>query len=260
MPSIMSTFFMFWLYAAPAARMSALMKLRFIGHATHDAIGIGEDGPTHQPIALAAFYRGLPGINLIRPADAEEVVGAWLVALSEDLPSLFALSRQPVPLLEGTKRDGVAKGAYIVFGGEESPDVTLVGTGAEVSRAVDVAGILTNNTGYKVRVVSMPSMKHFDRQPTSYRRSILPSTTSLVVAIEAWGSFGWARYAHAGCHMHTFGHSAPQATLYEHFGFGPGHIAEKVGQWAGRKRKEGGGWDVPGVGEFDELLLGHVGH
>ena len=255
---IMSTFFMFWLYAAPAVRMSALMKLRFIGFATHDAIGIGEDGPTHQPIALAAFYRALPGINLIRPADAEEVVGAWLIALNEDCPSLFALSRQGVPLLEGTNREGVAKGAYIVHGGLGTPDITLVATGAEVYRAIEAAKLLVKETHYEVRVVSMPSMKHFDRQPASYRRSILPTSKSLVVAIEAWHSFGWARYAHAGCHMHTFGHSAPAATLYEHFGFSPGHIAEKVGKWAKGKRKEGGGWDVPGVGEFEELLLGHV--
>ncbi len=124
----MSTLFMFWLYAAPAVRMSALQPLRWIGHATHDAIGIGEDGPTHQPIALAAFYRALPWINLIRPADAEEVVGAWLMALSDNLPNLFVLSRQGVPLLEGSDRAAVAKGANIVHGGNETPDITLVAT------------------------------------------------------------------------------------------------------------------------------------
>lgn len=253
----MSTFFMFWLYAAPAARMSALQKLRFIGIATHDAIGIGEDGPTHQPIALASFYRALPNLHFIRPADCEEVIGAWLVALRDaDHPSLFALSRQPVPLLEGSSRDGVAKGGYIIHGAEaESPDLTLVATGAEVSRAVDVARKLQETQSLKVRVVSMPSMRLFDKQPAAYRRSVLPSKDSLVVAIEAYSSFGWARYAHAGFHMHSFGHSAPQQLLYEHFGFGVQNIADRVGKWVEEKKG-----DIPGVGEYDEILLGTVHH
>jgi len=250
---IMSTFFMFWLYAAPAARMAALQGLRWIGIATHDAIGIGEDGPTHQPIALAHFYRGLPGMNFVRPADAEEVVGAWLLALrDEDHPSLFTLSRQPLPLLEGTDRNQVLRGAYAVYG-PENPQLTLIATGAEVSRTIEVAKLLPN---LRVRVVSMPSMQHFDRQPRSYRRSVIPPD-SLVVAIEAWGSLGWARYAHAGCHMHTFGMSAPQATLYEYFGFKPENLAEKIGRWA-EGRKEGDKYTLPGVGEFEELLLDQV--
>jgi len=175
---IMSTFFMFWLYAAPAARMSALQKLRFIGIATHDAIGIGEDGPTHQPIALASFYRALPDFNLVRPADAEEVVGAYLLALAEEnKPSLFALSRQAVPLLPGSDRSKVAKGGYIIHGDESSSaDITLISTGAEVARAIEVAKNLEKDYGFKSRVVSMPSMDHFDAQPVSYRRAVLPST------------------------------------------------------------------------------------
>lgn len=259
---IMSTFFMFWLYAAPAVRMSALQKLRFIGIATHDAIGIGEDGPTHQPIALASFYRALPDFNLIRPADAEEVVGAYLVALSEEnKPSLFTLSRQNVPLLAGTDRHQVAKGGYIVVGDESTtPDITLLATGAEVARAVEVAKKLTDKLKATVRVVSMPSLKHFDAQPASYRRSIIPSNKSLVVAIEAYASFGWAKYAHGGCHMHSFGHSAPQQTLYEHFGFGIDNMTEKIGSWAETRRQSGGGWDLPGVGEYEELLLGTLEH
>lgn len=190
-------------------------------------------------------------MNLIRPADAEEVVGAWLVALSEtDIPSLFTLSRQTVPLLEGSDRNKVAKGAYIIHGSEtETPDITLVATGAEVSRAIETAKLLKGN----VRVVSMPSMKHFDRQPKEYKRSILPTSKSLVVSIEAWGSLPWARYAHAGFHMHTFGLSAPQATLYEHFGFSPKNMAEKIESW-----KKGLNGEIPGVGEFEELLNGFM--
>lgn len=220
----MSTFFMFWIYAAPAARMAALQHLRFIGVATHDSIGIGEDGryslqpwhpfllnkyylvgPTHQPIALAAFYRALPNINLIRPADAEECMGMWLLALSDqsaNTPSIFALSRQPVPLLSGTDRTKVAQGAYIVYGDDRSPDMTIIATGAEVARAIESAKLLKSVK--KVRVVSMPSQKHFDIQTAEYKELVLKSSTALVVAIEAWASYGWARYAHASLSMQTF--------------------------------------------------------
>jgi dihydroxyacetone synthase len=260
--SIMSTFFMFWLYAAPAVRMSALQKLRFIGIATHDAIGIGEDGPTHQPIALATFYRALPDFNLIRPADAEEVVGAYLVALQEEnKPSLFALSRQAVPLLEGTDRNKVAKGGYVVYGDESTtPDITLLATGAEVARAIEVAKKLSSKLDSSIRVVSMPSLKHFDAQPAAYRRSVIPSNKSLVVAIEAYASFGWAKYAHGGCHMHSFGHSAPQQTLYDHFGFGIDNMTEKIGKWAESRRGQDGQWELPCVGEYEELLLDTIEH
>jgi dihydroxyacetone synthase len=242
--------------------MAALQKLRFIGIATHDAIGIGEDGPTHQPIALAAFYRALPNLNFIRPADAEEVIGAWLLALKDtEHPTLLALSRQAVPLLEGTKREGVEKGGYVVYGDEkEQPDLVILATGAEVSRAVQAAEKLASDNKLKTRVVSMPSLQHFDVQPASYRRQVIPKG-ALVVALEAYASFGWARYAHAGCHMHSFGHSAPAPLLYEHFGFGVDNIASKVGKWVeSRKAKDGSGWELPEVGDFDELLLGTIGH
>ena len=254
-PRIMSTFFMFWLYAAPAARMAALMKLRFIGIATHDSIGIGEDGPTHQPVELSSFYRSMPDLNLVRPCDAEEVIGAWLLALEDKQhPSIFALSRQPVPLLPGTSREGVAKGAYIVHGGNDKQDLRLITTGAEVARAVEVAEKLSE-TGLKVRVVSMPCMARFDAQPYSYRSSVIPAHDTPVVAIEAWTSFGWSRYAHAGLHMHTFGMSAPQEALFDIFGFGVDNIVDKVSAW-----REGLKGRIPGVGQFDDLLLGYAEH
>lgn len=208
-------------------------------------------GPTHQPIALAHFFRGLPGLNFVRPADAEEVVGAWLLALRDvDHPSLFALSRQPVPLLEGSDRNQVARGAYPVFG-DDKPQLTLAATGAEVCRAIETAKLIKD---WRVRVVSMPSMEHFDRQAVSYRRSVFPPE-SLIVGIEAYGSLGWTRYAHAGCHMHTFGMSAPQSTLYEYFGFEPENLAKKITTWAERQSGR-----LPAVGEFEELLLGQVPH
>lgn len=249
----MSTFFMFWLYAAPAARMAALQRLRVIGIATHDGLGLGEDGPTHQPVSLANFYRGLPNQNFFRPADAEEVVGAWMLALSEQEashPTLISLSRQAVPLLAGTDRKEVSRGAYIIHGADiPDPELTLVSTGCEVYRAVEVAKSL----GGKTRVVSMPSQRHFDLQSLSYRQSILPTTKSLVVAIEAWGSLSWPKYAHAGCHMHTFGLSAPQDILYNHFGFGTENLVKVI---KGYKEELGG--KLPGVGEFRELLNGFM--
>lgn len=162
-------------------------------------------GPTHQPIALAAFYRALPNINLIRPADAEECMGMWLLALSDqstNTPSIFALSRQPVPLLSGTDRTKVVQGAYIVYGNDKSPDMTIIATGTEVARAIESAKLLKSVK--KVRVVSMPSQKHFDIQTAEYKELVLKSSTSLVVAIEAWASYGWAKYAHASLSMHTF--------------------------------------------------------
>ena len=238
-------------------RMAALQGLRVIGVATHDSIGIGEDGPTHQPIALASFYRALPGLNLIRPADAEEVMGAWQLALRDpDHPTILCLSRQAVPLLEGSNRDGVARGGYVVHGADSSPDLTLVSSGAEVSRAVATAKRLEETKGLKTRVVSVPSMDHFDKQTREYRREVIPRS-SLVVAIEVYSSLGWARYAHAGCHMHTFGHSAPQDVLFEHFGFGTETLAEKIGTWVDGRKSENG-WDTPEVGDYEELLLGHA--
>lgn len=256
---VMSTFFMFWLYAAPAARMSALQHLRFIGIATHDSIGIGEDGPTHQPVALASFYRALPNLNFIRPADAEEVIGAWQVALEQqETPSLLVLSRQAVPLLDGSRRDGVAKGGYVIYpahGDAQTPDLTLLATGSEVSRAVEVARKL-ETSGLAVRVVSLPDMSAFDAQPAEYRRTVIPSDTSLVVAIEAWASYGWARYAHAGCHMHTFGISAPQDVLFEHFGFGVDNLAQTIQSYVRSRTDASGAIRIPTGRDYDELLSG----
>ncbi len=223
--------------------------------ATHDSIGIGEDGPTHQPVALAAFYRALPNFNLIRPADAEECMGAWILALSEEeanTPSIFALSRQPVPLLEGSSREKVKLGAYAVVGGEiANPDLVLIATGAEVARAIETAKLLHDMT---VRVVSMPSQSHFDAQSREYRKSVIPPS-SIIIAIEAWSSYGWAKYAHASLSVQTFGHSAPQEELFNYFGFSPKHLAEKVASYV-EDRRSGAGYEV---GDFRELLLGHVG-
>lgn len=163
-----------------------------------------------------------------------------------------------MPLLPGSDRAGVARGGYVIHGDPSViPDITLLATGAEVSRAMEVANLLSTFS-YTVRVVSLPYLALFDRQPAEYRRGVIPSSQSLVVAIEAWASFGWTRYAHAGAHMHTFGLSAPQQVLYEHFGFGVQNLAEKIGGWAESRKAENGGWNIPGVGEYEELLLGTI--
>ncbi|MCO5563419.1 hypothetical protein L7F22_017061 [Adiantum nelumboides] len=265
---VISTFFMFFLYAAPAVRMAALQRLRIIGIATHDSIGIGEDGPTHQPIALASLFRAMPNLRFIRPADAEEVMGAWKLALQEgdgggSMPTILSLSRQGVPLLAGSDREAVAKGAYTVVESassssslSSSPQLVLIATGSEVQLAVRVAERLGQTM--PTRVVSMPCQALFDAQPASYRRAVLPAT-SLVVAIEAWSSYGWARYAHASVSMHTFGLSGPQAGLYDYFGFSEDNVAKQVDAFV-RKHATGpdGAVRVPAVGDFEELLLGHV--
>lgn len=253
---VVSTFFMFFLYAAPAVRMAALQRLRVLSIATHDGIGIGEDGPTHHPIALASLSRAMPGINFLRPADAEEVMGAWMVALdANSMPSMLSLSRQVLPLLKGTSREGVARGAYPIFQSVygSAPDLVFIATGSEVHLAVEVASLLASDACI-TRVVSMPSQAMFDRQPSEYKEEVLPTARALIVAIEAWSSYGWARYAHASVSMHSFGLSAPADLLYEHFGFAPKNISTRVLNFL-QSHTKGGVIVPPAVGKFEELLL-----
>jgi dihydroxyacetone synthase len=263
---VISTFFMFFLYAAPAIRMSALQKLRLIGIATHDSIGIGEDGPTHQPVGLASFFRAVPNVQFMRPADAEEVMGAWTLALEANkTPSILSLSRHALPLLPGSDREAVRRGGYIVHTAEARADatpLTLVATGSEVSLAIEAANILASGElqqSYTVNVVSMPCMTLFDAQPAEYRHSVIPPT-QLSVAVEAWASLPWPRYTAASLSMHTFGHSGPQQQLFEMFGFHPTNIAAKIHQHA-QSLTRNGTLVLPRIGEFAELLLGYAkGH
>ena len=189
-------------------------------------------------------------MNLIRPADAEEVIGAWLLALSPQeaqTPTLLALARQELPVLKGTDRSKISLGAYTVREAEDGkPALVLVASGAEVSLAVKVAHQLAIPT----RVVSMPSMRHFDGQPLAYRRQLLP-VDCLKVGIEAWSSIGWAKYVHAGCHLNSFGMSAPPEFLFEYFGFGVDNLVSKITAWVGERKK----LVFPQVGEFEELLF-----
>lgn len=226
-----ATFFIFSDYARPAIRLSALMELPTILVFTHDAMGDGEDGPTHQPVEHLASLRAIPGLITLRPGDANEVVEAYryIIQLRHE-PAVLALSRQPMPTLDRTKyapASGVARGAYVLAdapGG--NPEVILIASGSEVSLAVQAHEKLVAD-GIRSRVVSMPSWEIFDHQTQEYRDRVLPPHVKARVAVEQASSFGWERYVGTGgqltC-MKTFGASAPLKELQRKFGFEPDHV------------------------------------
>ncbi|KAI1357051.1 transketolase [Xylaria sp. FL0043] len=251
---ITSSFFMFYLYAAPGVRMGALQRLQAIHIATHDSIGTGEDGPTHQPIELASLYRAMPNLLYIRPADSEETAGAFIAALSAtDSPSIISLSRQNlIQYPQYSSRDGVQKGAY-VFIDERDADVTLIGVGSEMKFAVEAREILQSEYGIRTRVVSFPCQRLFEKQPREYKSEVLQygSKTRRVV-VEAYAANGWERYAHAGYSMSTFGHSLPGAAAYKYFGYDSELIASRVKEFLDDLKTEG----INCLdGEFRELNL-----
>src|ERR1700734_1914726 len=165
---------MFYLYAAPAVRMGALQHLQIIHAATHDSIGMGEDGPTHQPIELAALNRAMPNLLYIRPGDSEETAGAWIAAIeAKNTPTIISTSRHAVRQLSPkTNRAGVKRGAYVIEE-DEAADLTIIGVGAELSLAVDVAARLRTEDNLKVRVLSFPCQRLFERQSRVYKRDVL---------------------------------------------------------------------------------------
>ncbi|KXT03551.1 hypothetical protein AC579_148 [Pseudocercospora musae] len=224
---VTSSFFMFYIYCANGVRMGALQNLQAIHIATHDSIGTGEDGPTHQPIELAALYRAMPNFLYIRPADGEEAAGAMIAALNaHETPSMISVSRQKVPQYPSySKREGVLKGAY-VYMEEENADVTLIGVGAEMKFAVGTREALLQHHNLRARVVSFPCQRLFERQSKAYKRSILGSAPRFV--IEAYSQNGWEGYGDAGYHMHTFGQSLTGNVVYERFNFNNEKIANKV--------------------------------
>ncbi|KAJ6078624.1 hypothetical protein N7467_008377 [Penicillium canescens] len=217
---VTSTFFMFYLYAAPAVRMGALQHLQIIHVATHDSIGMGEDGPTHQPIELANLYRAMPNLLYIRPGDSEETAGAWLAAIgAKNTPSIISTSRQNLPQLSQTRRDSVALGAY-VLSEDESASVTLIGVGAELSFALEVAEQLKAQKGITARVISFPCQRLFEKQSLQYKRDTLRRHRGIpAVVIEPYAPNGWERYADAGIHITRFGHSLPGKAAYKFFGY-----------------------------------------
>lgn len=227
---VTSSFFMFYLYAAPAVRMGALQHLQVIHAATHDSIGMGEDGPTHQPIELANLYRAMPNLLYIRPGDSEETAGAWITAIeARNTPTIISTSRHTLPHLAETRRDGVAKGAYVLQE-DENADVTLIGVGAELCFAMDVAKELRSKN-IKVRVISFPCWRLFEAQSLEYKRDTLRKHRMPSVVIEPFAPNGWERYAHAAICVKRFGHSLPGKAAYKFFGFEVDKMTAKISDY-----------------------------
>ena len=219
-----ATFLIFSDYMRPAVRLAALMEAGVTYVWTHDSIGLGEDGPTHQPIEQLSSLRAIPGLNVVRPADANETAAAWKAVLEDSsTPSGLALTRQNVPVLEGTKEKaltGVARGGYVLADSEGTPDVVLIGTGSEVQLAVEARNTLAAE-GVSARVVSMPCVEWFDKQDAAYRESVLPPEVRARVIVEAGIAQCWHRFAgDAGeiVSLEHFGASADYQTLYREFG------------------------------------------
>ncbi|MCY7486577.1 transketolase [Paenibacillus alvei] len=219
-----STFFVFSDYLRPSIRLAALQKLPVTYVFTHDSIAVGEDGPTHEPVEHLAALRTIPGLTVIRPTDANETASAWAYALQQNEgPVALVLSRQNLPVYEATKAnvEGVAKGAYVLSETDGQPDVILIGTGSEVSMAMNAKEELERDN-ISVRVVAMPSRELFDRQPEEYKQSVLPNSVTKRVAIEAGISLGWDRYTGQGgkvLSIDTFGASGAGTEVMEYFGF-----------------------------------------
>ena len=227
----LGTFFVFSDYLKPMIRLAALMKLPVTYVMTHDSIGVGEDGPTHQPIEQLAAMRAMPGIDVIRPADAAETAAAWyLAATSKDRPTMLVLTRQNLPRVcsDGKK---ALRGGYIVSDSVKAvPDAVIIATGSEVAVSLEARRLLRTR-GIDARVVSMPCTQIFDAQDADYRESVLPSCVRARVAVEALSTFGWERYTGLDGRvvgMTGFGESGPAAGLFEKYGFTAENIADNV--------------------------------
>ncbi|OGQ97288.1 MAG: transketolase [Deltaproteobacteria bacterium RIFOXYD12_FULL_57_12] len=239
-----ATFLIFSEYMRPAIRLASLMKQRVIYVFTHDSIGLGEDGPTHQPIEQLASLRAIPNLNVIRPCDANECVEAWRQAmLSIETPTVLALTRQAVPTLDRADMapaGELAKGGYVLKDfGEKSPEVVLIGTGSELHIALAAAETLAGK-GIAVRLVSMPCWELFDKQPAAYRESVLPAAITARVAIEAGATLGWHRYVGERgtvIGLDHFGASAPIKDLYRNFGLTSERVVEAAGALLGKNLK-----------------------
>ncbi|KAL8235673.1 hypothetical protein R6Q59_016754 [Mikania micrantha] len=218
-----ATFFVFTDYMRGAIRISALSEAGVIYVMTHDSIGLGEDGPTHQPVEHLASFRAMPNILMFRPADGNETAGAYKVAVeSRKRPSILALSRQKLPNLPGTSIEGTAKGGYIITDNStgNKPDVILIGTGSELEIAAKAADELRKE-GKSIRVVSFVSWELFDEQSDEYKESVLPSSVTARVSIEAASTFGWGKLVGSegkAIGIDKFGASAPAGKIYKEYG------------------------------------------
>jgi transketolase len=236
-----ATFFVFFDYLKPALRLSALGELGVIYVLTHDSIGLGEDGPTHQPIEQLPSARAVPGLSVFRPADANEVAETYRVVMHRpERPAVIVLSRQNIPTLDRTglgAASGVARGGYVLkeaAGGK--PDCILIGTGSELPFCLEAATALAAE-GIKARVVSLPSWDLFAEQDSAYRESVLPAAVTARVACEAASGFGWEKWLGSKgifVGMKSFGASAPAGKLYEHFGITAAAVAAAAKQALGR--------------------------
>jgi transketolase len=227
------TFLMFMEYARNATRMAALMKQRTIFVYTHDSIGLGEDGPTHQPVEQVAALRLTPNMSVWRPADAVETAIAWKAAIErKGGPTSLILSRQNLTHQPRTDAQlaGVRRGGYVLVDAGGTPEAILIATGSEVGLAVEAANQL-NDRGRRVRVVSMPSTDVFDAQDAAYRESVLPAAVTARVAVEALIADYWYKYVGFGgkiVGMRSFGESAPAGALFKHFGFTTENVVKAV--------------------------------
>ena len=229
--AFVATFFVFSDYVKPMARLTALMKLPLTYVFTHDSIGVGEDGPTHEPIEQLAAFRSLPGFTVFRPCDRTETAAAWMYAVENECgPTGLVLTRQNLPQMEGSSKDALKGGYVIADSQKEVPDAIIIASGSEVSLAVNAKEELKKD-GIDVRVVSMPSMELFDKQSAEYKESVLPNAVRKRVAVEALSDFGWYRYVGLDgkvIAMEGFGASGPAATLFEHFGFTVDNVVKTV--------------------------------
>ena len=229
--AFVATFFVFSDYVKPMARLSALMKLPLTYVFTHDSIGVGEDGPTHEPIEQLAAFRSLPDFTVFRPCDRTETAAAWMYAVENECgPTGLVLTRQNLPQIEGSSKDAL-KGGYVIAESEKAvPDAIIIASGSEVSLAINAKEEL-KKSGIDVRVVSMPSMELFDKQSAEYKESVLPNGVRKRVAVEALSDFGWYKYVGLDGRviaMEGFGASGPAATLFEHFGFTVDNVVKTV--------------------------------
>lgn len=229
--AFVSTFFVFSDYVKPMARLSSIMKIPTTYVLTHDSIGVGEDGPTHEPIEQLAMLRSMPNFHVFRPADATETIAAWYSAVTSlETPTALVLSRQNLPQLAGSSKEAL-KGAYVLEDStKDVPDAIIIATGSEVSLAVEAKAALARD-GVDVRVVSMPCMDIFEEQSEEYKESVLPKNVRARVAVEALGDFGWGKYVGLDgkiISMKGFGASAPAATLFKKFGFTTENVVAAV--------------------------------
>lgn len=226
-----STFFVFSDYVKPMARLSALMNLPLTYVLTHDSIGVGEDGPTHEPVEQLAMLRAMPGFNVFRPADATETAAAWYHAVTvKDSPTALVLSRQNLSQLSGSSKEALKGGYILEDAGKPVPDAIIMASGSEVSLAVEAKKILAGK-GMDVRVVSMPCIDLFDQQPAAYQEAVLPKAVRKRVAVEALSDFGWGKYVGldgAYVTMHSFGASAPADQLFKKFGITAENVVAAV--------------------------------